>query len=718
MFAYIACAFLAAVAIAPSMADASIRVGAGRTGVEVALDDDGQFDVTTRDPAWRFSGNVGARLSGLAAHTGADLSGSYQRLEFKFSSSQGDARSGSIRLYDQRPIVVFEIAFLTPGHTGEAFASISTYPDNLHHLTYTSTFGGFSFDQFGSDGPWMFFDDDANAAIFSPASHFMNAQLFLGPNREWVSGIAADSPDIPSGFSQSTVLVVEPGINRAFETWGRFLTDFAGKLRPANDADFGLKYLGYWTDHGGQYYYGSEPGLDYENTLLRVRDEIERMGIKLGYVQLDSWFYPKGHDGRWKSDDPLGGGTYRYEASADLFPSGLAAFQNRLGLPLIAHNRWIDANSPYRARYELSGNVAIDPKLWAEWMQYAHVSGIRTYEQDWLSGPAETRRDLVSGERFMDLMAEAARRKGLTLQYCMPLPRHFLQGSRYSNLLTIRTSGDRFNEDHWKSFLFNGRLASALGEWPWTDVFNSTERSNLLLATLSGSMVGIGDQLGKFDRANLLRAVTPQGVIVKPDTAIVPHDSAYVASARRSGSPVVATAATHHPAGTTTYLFAFLDAETRGYEPRHAKIQPSAFGYQSPVYAYNYFGGYGMYLRYSDSYEIEVPADGAYWIVVPVGPSGIGFLGDQDKFVSNGKNRIAQINDDGELSAQVVLAEGESRISLHGFSAGRPEVRASGASVEHLVYDSQTQLFHFDLMARPGTSTDIVIAAQPRSGPQ
>src|SRR5215467_136122 len=29
---------------------------------------------------------------------------------------------------------------------------------------------------------------------------------------------------------------------------------------------------------------------------------------------------------------------------------------------------------------------------------------------------------------------------------------------------------------------------------------------------------------------------------------------------------------------------------------------------KAPVYAYNYFGGYGMYLRYSDSYEIEVPA--------------------------------------------------------------------------------------------------------------
>jgi hypothetical protein len=36
------------------------------------------------------------------------------------------------------------------------------------------------------------------------------------------------------------------------------------------------------------------------------------MNIPLGYVQLDSWFYPKGHEGRWKSEDRLGGGTYLY----------------------------------------------------------------------------------------------------------------------------------------------------------------------------------------------------------------------------------------------------------------------------------------------------------------------------------------------------------------------------------------------------------------------
>jgi hypothetical protein len=201
-------------------------------------------------------------------------------------------------------------------------------------------------------------------------------------------------------------------------------------------------------------------------TLLNVRDQFRMMDVPLGYVQLDSWFYPKGREGKWKSEEPFGGGTYLYEASSALFPEGLSAFQKQLALPLITHNRWIDDRSPYREKYAISGNVTTDLRLWAHWMRYLRASGVRGYEQDWLSGPAAPERGLTSGEQFMDAMAQTARQTGLALQYCMPLPRHFLQGTRYSNLMTIRVSGDRFDKEHWKSFLFNARLVSALGEWP------------------------------------------------------------------------------------------------------------------------------------------------------------------------------------------------------------------------------------------------------------
>jgi hypothetical protein len=619
-----------------------------------------------------------------------------------------------MRVYDTRPIVAFKLTFLTPGSKSESLPSISSYPHNLHHLTYTSTFGGFNFEQFGTDGPWVFFDDQANTFILSPASHYMNAALSFGPHHELVSGLSADSEKIPAGFMAMSTLVIAPGINRAFEIWGRFLTDFAGKKRPTNDADFSLKYLGYWTDHGARYYYRFDEKLGYEGTLLAVRDQFRTMKIPLGYVQLDSWFYPKGYEGRWKSEDPLGGGTYLYEASSELFSDGLHGFQKQLGLPLIAHNRWIDDRSPYRKKYAISGNVTTDRRLWARWMHYLRASGVRAYEQDWLSGPAVPERNLTSGERFMDAMAQAARQAGITLQYRMPLPRHFLQGTRYSNLMTIRVSGDRFDKQHWASFLFNGRLASALGEWPWTDVVMSSETSNLLLSTLSGSIVGIGDALGHFDRTNLLRVVRPDGVIVKPDDSITPLDSAYIAQANNRGLPLLAAAQTRHEGSTTSYVFAFRQTD----ELHTASFLPSALGYKGPVYAYSYFDKRGVYVEPWDAVEFVVPDNGAYWIVVPVGASDVGFPGDAGKFVSNGKARIAHIDDNSVLTARVLFSANERRVHLYGFSPVKPEIQARRAVIENLTYDSHTQLFQFDLVVKSGMSSPNVVSVQLATKPR
>src|SRR5437660_6859262 len=86
---------------------------------------------------------------------------------------------------------------------------ISSYPRDLHHLAYTSVFGGYSFERFGSDGPWTFFDDQANTLILSPASHYMNAALSLGPQNELRSAIIVDGDAIPARFVQTTALVIE-----------------------------------------------------------------------------------------------------------------------------------------------------------------------------------------------------------------------------------------------------------------------------------------------------------------------------------------------------------------------------------------------------------------------------------------------------------------------------------------------------------------------------
>src|SRR5262249_46847248 len=163
----------------------------------------------------------------------------------------------------------------------------------------------------------------------------------------------------------------------------------------------------------------------------------------------------------------------------------LKAFQEKLGIPIVTHARWIDDDSPYRGEYRMSNNVVIDSRYWDKVMNYLRDAGVATYEQDWLSGLAQTNFDLLDPATFLDDMAQAAAREGLTLQYCMPEARHYLQASKYSNVTTIRTSPDRFSRQWWDRFLYGSRLASALGVWPWSDVFMSSELDNLLLATLS-----------------------------------------------------------------------------------------------------------------------------------------------------------------------------------------------------------------------------------------
>ena len=82
--------------------------------------------------------------------------------------------------------------------------------------------------------------------------------------------------------------------------------------------------------------------------------------------------------------------SYRFDAHvarrAFQFPEGLPAFQKELGLPLIAHNRWYDANSPYCQRYECApgeGNrnaaLPIAPEFWDEIMELAAHPLARDY---------------------------------------------------------------------------------------------------------------------------------------------------------------------------------------------------------------------------------------------------------------------------------------------------------------------------------------------------
>jgi hypothetical protein len=689
-------------------------------GLSAALDSNGSYTVQSSAPAWTFGGEISSVLKNTVAVSGEDSLGGYQRISFEWTEGSAPI-SGEIRLYNDRPVILFSEQRQNAGEMPPSpFPSFTKMPKGLHVFSYQQQ--SFAPPQFAANEcstPWLLFDDHANALVISPASHFMVASMIGDAVNQMASGFNPQLRNLPAGFSQQTMLAFGDGINRAWDLWGQSLRTFEGAGSLHKDADATLKYLGYWTDNGASLYYNFDPQKGYAGTLVGLVEHYRQRQIPIRYLQLDSWWYYKsatGADDRTVAGtkNPAGkknpnmpdgewnryGGLLEYKAHPYVFPEGLEAFQKSVGLPLVTHNRWIDSQSPYHQKYAISGVAAVDPKWWDDIADYLHQADVQTYEQDWLysiyqRSPAFSS-NLYTAEIFLDNMARACKERGMTMQYCMPYPAHFLQGSRYDNLTSIRTSFDRFGRNHWPSFLYTSRLAYSMGIRPWSDVFNSTETDNLLLSTLSSGPVGIGDALGHEDKGNLFQAVRADGVIVKPDVPALPLDCSYITAVQGGQSPLIAAAYTEHGDFRTAYLFAFNQASG---ETNEVHFIPADLGFSGPVYVYNYFTRIGQRLEAGQVFSAALSNKAvAYYMVTSIDKNGMAFLGDEGKFVSNGKQRISSLKDDsGEMIAEVQFARSEKSIRLHGYSATAPNVTVKSGEAGPVQFDLATGRFAFEL---------------------
>ncbi len=680
----------------------------GISNISVTVDPSGQYSVKAPDMSWNFSGNIGVSLNNLQVGAGADALGGYAEITFDFQA--GGARHASIRSYSNHPNVLFTLSNPTADIANNfSFPNWTQYPQGLDHLTFSGIFAPPSFWDFAADSPFVFFDTAGRTFILSPASNFMTASMTRGPNGELAGGISSAILTLPRGFEQRTLLVVENGVNRAFDTWGHAITAFTGKTRPANDADVSLNKIGYWTDNGAAYYYTMAPSMNYEQTLNGVKKNFDQAGIKLGSLQLDSWFYPKGSGASW---DNNGAGIYQYVAAAPPFSSGLLRFQQSLGVPLITHSRWIDPSSPYHSLYKMSGNVVIDPAYWDTVAAYLSDSGVTTFEQDWLADKAHTDLNLTDGDAFMDNMAASMARRNITMQYCMASARHYMQSAKYNNLTTIRTSADHLQRDRWTDFLYASRFASALGAWPFTDNFTTGDVSQLLLATLSAGPLGIGDPIGSINAANLLHSVRRDGVIVKPDVPLAPSDASYTNMAHTTDTPQVAFTWSDFEELRTNYVFAFPQGTNT-----QAVFRPADFGVNSPVYAYDYFAGTGNLVNAADLIQTKISGTVLYMVLAPVGPSGIAVLGDTDQFVTMGKKRITGIVDRGTARVSISFAAGETSVVISGYSPVLPMVAAMEGSAGQVVYNQSTHLFQVPVTAGNNNTATIRIQQSGQAKP-
>ncbi len=690
----------------------------------ITLESSGHYKLHVTGPDWIWAGQLPSAAHAIKTDTGKDAVGEFNRLRFEWDDS-GRAMTGSIRVYTAKDVVLFSdtltAASITPA---SPFPNFTSVPAGLSGFSYkNAVFAPAQFSLKTTSSPWLLFDKNDQAILLSAANHLLITNLIGDGQTTVASGYTAKLANLPAGFEHQTIFAYGPGINKAFDLWGHALTDLQGKIRPPNDADTQLRYYGIWTDNGGYYYYNYDLAKGYAKTLVDLVSYYRDAAIPVRYLQLDSWWYyktftsPNGKEGKTKNPKlPEGewnryGGLLEYKPHTFLFPNGLEPFYQQVKVPFITHNRWIDPTSPYHQRFKISGVAAVDPKFWDEIAGFLKTNHIETYEQDWLNQIFENSPELSSttdqGDALLDNMARATKEQGRTVQYCMALPRCILQISKYDNVTATRVSGDRFQPSEYHQFLYGSRLAGAVGTWPWTDVFMSTEMNNLLLCNLSAGPLGTGDAIGKESRENLFKTIRADGVIVKPDEPAVPIDATYLKEAAGDKvSPLVVSTFSQH-AGLRCLYVAIVGKPGASYT-----VSAADLSIQTPSWAYDYFAASGAEIKPGDTLQGTLDGTGVnYRIIVPeVG--GIYFMGDADKLVSLGKQRIADVqNKDNGLEAEVLFAADDKSVTLHGYTAKAPSAIATGGTASAIQYDAQTK--HFTCTITPDATLAPVGSPDP-----
>ncbi len=656
----------------------------------------GEYQVRSREAHWVLDGKLGVKPGSIRRRSGSDGMGAWQEVD-----ARTKAEVAGIRVYTDAPVVLFRMKRLMAGKNKDVFPVFAALPAGLMEFSYAvRTFAPHEFGQLGGEGPWVLFDRQRQAMVLSPADHFLVADMTNGPGGVQAGGLDAKITTLPKGFEHGTLLVLGKGITSTLDAWGRALQRRNGKQPVANDADVVLNKFGYWTDHYAYYYYRFDKKLGYLGTLLAVRDKYRQLGVPLAYMQLDSWWYPKGR-GFSADGEPANGETV-YRADKTIFPDGLTAFHGQMQLPFVVHARWVAPDSPYRHEYKMSRNVILSPKFWKKTAAYLHRGGVTVYEQDWLDKNARPAINLTDPREFLGNMAHAMAAEGLAIQYCMPLPGYYMASTRYQNVETIRVSDDGFTRKRWDAFLYDSTLAHAVGLWPWSDVYFSKELPEVILDTLSGGPVGVGDPINGIDAANLKATMRADSVLLKPDVPVRPVDAMYVSDASNLNAPMVA--ATH--SGNEVEVFSY----PRGKVDQQVTVPLKEIGVTGPAYAWDWVRHMGRMIPAGGSFPMLFQNGWAYAVVTPVGKDGIGVLGETSKIVPLAAKRFPKVTNGENAHVSVTFSPEEATVTVTGYAEKRPKVRVERGSTGPVEYDGATHLFRVAVHpAKGGHSAELVI---------
>ncbi|TFF99283.1 MAG: hypothetical protein EU541_05310 [Promethearchaeota archaeon] len=411
-----------------------------------------------------------------------------------------------------------------------------------------------------TSAPVILYDDELNCVILSPLDGFLNAAISEEKNGRISCGIQGEITKLPKEYSQSFILYFSKGINKPMEEIGELLLKYHDSTRKSQYADLLCSHLGFWTDNGAYYYYKTEKGMSYEDTLVTVREYFDMKNIPIRYFNFDSWWYLKHTNKAFTTIFRpivrlMGGGLYgntiRWETDPEKFSTDLKTFyEERFKLPITAHNRRWDARSPYLKNYEFitykNHACPLKQEFWNWLMQHAKESGIIVYEQDWMKnqieGVPQLRQNINAIPEWLNSMAVAAKEQGINVFYCMQTPGILLYSVKHPNITITRCSGD-YNHRWPLTYRYvhstqTNIIIHAAGLNSHPDVFRSRSMEDSLIRPfgekypifkclyqiLNAGVVAPGDKKENVNWDLLKKTCRDDGLLLKPDKPLTAND--------------------------------------------------------------------------------------------------------------------------------------------------------------------------------------------------
>lgn len=535
-----------------------------------------------------------------------------------------------------------------------------------------------------ANAPVCLFDDQLNIILMSALNDFATNLITLGihpeksrksyANEQFVLGCSGLVNPIPEGYQMEFIMIFgqgsQKGINRGFQRWGDYLHQFHVTSTRMVDPYTNLmnSHIGYFTDAGSYYYYNPLPGTKFDETLIAIEKYYtETEQIPFAYYHLDSWWYPKTKKPSAitslfakLSGGSSAGGCLLWEPSDTMWNHKPAEiFESMHHKPFTAHNRWYDAQTPYRAKFPMieENGWAMPTTLsfWQMIMESAVQNNIIIHEQDWMDTQYRhfTHLSAQIGEhrKWLEFMNQAALEKNIHIQYCMATPAQFLESVRLDAVINCRTTRDYHAymniEQYLCPFTQNAMFLNAVGKWPFLDTFFCSNHQphhyfqekwpdiKVLMNALGGGPFAPGDEIGTIDLPLLFRACRADGSLLKPDRSLSAIDLMYIPH----NIPYIASTLSTHGNHTWYYVFSM---------KIHASNTDGIFHLEDLDIIGDYveFDWFAKSVKKRTNQDVLIMKfkmyDARYLIYAPLFPNGMALIGDLSKYVTCSKKQFSE----------------------------------------------------------------------------